>query len=671
MSPNSLLTRFARRHPSWIAVSVVLGFSGALFNGISTALIIPVLLELLGQGSSFKDAPPVIQTLTSLFGNQAGEQRLTLMIGGILLAIILKNAAAYASSLANGHLSRQLTNGIRQEGLMLMLEVDLDFYAKRKIGDLTNQIGGEVNRTAQAIRILIQMFTTVLTILIFLALLISISWQLTLAATAALSLVALVNQFSIMRSKDFGQRLSETSRDYSIALYELLTGIRLVKTVSHEQAEFQRLRQLILQREKAEYQSQANSALIGPVNEVSGIIALLAIVWVGRLVFSNQLNALSAVLLPYLFILFRLMPVVGQLNGARGSFANALPSVEIVADFLQRDNKPLMASGPIPYTQLKEGIRFEEVTFAYPDHEEMALRNVNLSLPRGTTLALVGASGAGKSTLADLLPRFYDPTQGRITIDGIDLRQYDLSALRKAMGVVSQDTFLFNNSVRYNIAYSRENATDDEVFSAAKRANAYDFIMQLPKGFETQIGDRGVLLSGGQRQRIAIARALLKNPEILILDEATSALDTVSERLVQQAIDELSKERTTMVIAHRLSTVQKAHQIAVLDKGRVVEVGTHTELLNKGGYYTRLYSMQFSDKGKPDTPKADHDQAMEVSYEIRTRLNSMIGSLGLLVDGLADSPEECSQLTDEAYHSAVDLLKALESIEDPTKLRAN
>ncbi|MGV0103387.1 ATP-binding cassette domain-containing protein [Nostoc sp. DSM 114160] len=249
------------------------------------------------------------------------------------------------------------------------------------------------------------------------------------------------------------------------------------------------------------------------------------------------------------------------------------------------------------------------------------------------------------------------------------LRDFDIKSLRTHMGIVSQDTFLFNDSVRNNIAYGRPEATEDEIISAAKRANAYEFINKLPQGFDSQIGDRGVMLSGGQRQRLAIARALLQNPEILILDEATSALDTVSERLVQAALDDLSRDRTTLVIAHRLSTVQKADQIAVLDRGQVVEVGTHEALLQKGGYYSRLYSMQFADRAEISTKT--NPSFNRISHELRTRLNSMIGFLGLLVDDLVDNSQERQELIDHSYNSALRVLNAIDLFSDVVNLKIN
>jgi ABC-type multidrug transport system fused ATPase/permease subunit len=667
MSSSKLLLKFARRYPAWIVLTIILGFSGGLFNGVSTALIAPIILNFLGQQIDLKGGPPILKFIMSPFDGVPSDYRLIVMAAAIVAIIVLKNLATYGSSLVSSSLSRALTSDLREAGVQMLLEVDLDFYSQAKVGDLINRLGGEVSRAATAISTALKMVITVITVLVFVALLLAISWQLTLASTVLLAVVAVVNQYSISRAKYFGKQLSEMSKSYSISVLEALSGIRLVKATGNEAREYQRIHELIRAREKADFQSQANSAAIGPVSEVTGIVGLIAIVFLGRTFFADEIESLSAVLLTYLLLLFRLLPFITQLNSARGALANSAASVEIANDFLRRDNKPFMGNGSVTYKPLQEGIHFNQISFGYPSQADMVLKDVDLYLPKGTTLALVGSSGAGKSTLADLLPRFYDPTIGSITIDGTDLREFDVKTLRREMGIVSQDTFLFNTTVRNNIAYARPDATDEEVTAAAKRANAYEFIMGLPKGFDTLIGDRGVLLSGGQRQRLAIARALVQDPDILILDEATSALDTVSERLVQAAIEELSRSRTTLVIAHRLSTVQKANQIAVLDKGRVVEVGTHGELLSKGGFYARLYEMQFSQQ--PQGISTYHEEIRNrLSYEARTRLNSIIGSLRLLADELVDTPEEQNELLEESYSSAISILNTIEFFENSANL---
>ncbi len=594
MSANRMLFKFAFRYPGWMLLTIVFGFSGAIFNGVSTTLIIPILLQYLGQPVKLGGLPPIVQNLLTMIGTGTGPNAALVMISVILGMLILKNASNYFSTLVSSQLTRMLTNDIRKEGLKLILDVDWTYYVRTKVGDIINYLGAEVGRTASAIRNAIQLLTTVITILVFVSILIAISWKLTVITTILLALVTLANQYYINRAKVFGAMLTDQSRLYSGSMLELLSGMRLVKATASEQREYQKLDELIALRERSDFQSQANNAVINPVNEVAGMLTILAIVVFGRMFFNSQLDSLSTVLLTYLLILFRLLPYIGLLNSLRSTFANTAPSVALIADFLDRTNKPFMVNGKKTFTGLSQDIRFETIAFKYPGNETPILQGLNLTLPRGTTLALVGSSGAGKSTLADLLPRFYDPIEGRITLDGVDIRDYDIASFRRHLGIVSQDTFLFNTSVRENIAYGCENVTDDRVIDAAKRANAYEFIINLPQGFETPIGDRGVLLSGGQRQRLAIARALLRDPQILILDEATSALDTVSERLVQQAIDELSHSRTTLVIAHRLSTIRRAHQIAVLDKGRVVEVGNHEALLEQKGHYYRLYQMQFA-----------------------------------------------------------------------------
>ncbi|MBD2388058.1 ABC transporter ATP-binding protein [Cylindrospermum sp. FACHB-282] len=667
MSNSKLLLKFAKPYPCRIFFTILFGFSGALFNGVGTTLIVPIILQIVGQPVDLTGAPPIIKALVSPFDHVPESYRLAVMAASIVFTILLKNLASYVGTLVSSSLTRTLTSDMREAGLKLLLEIDIDYYTKMKVGDLINSLGGEISRAASAIGGLIKLIILAITILVFVALLLSISWQLTIVTTALLSLVTLVNQYAIYRSRDFGVQLSEMSKAYSISVLEMLNGIRLVKSNGNEDREYQRITKLIRDRERADFQSQMNSEVITPLSEVTGVIALILIVFLGRALFADQIASVSAVLITYLLLLLRLLPFISQLNSIRSSFANTSSSVNIVAEFLRKDNKPFMGSGMIPYQKLQQGVHFNHLSFSYPNHQNIVLRDVDLYLPRGTTLALVGSSGAGKSTMADLLPRFYDPTSGCITIDGIDLREFDLKSLRQAMGIVSQDTFLFNDSVANNIGYGRPDSTDDQILTAAKRANAYEFISKLPQGFDTIIGDRGVMLSGGQRQRIAIARALLQNPEILILDEATSALDTVSERLVQAALDDLSRDRTTLIIAHRLSTVQKADQIAVLDQGSVVEIGTHHQLLQKGGYYSRLYSMQFADHSEVSTRR--NPNFNRISHELRTRLNSMIGFLGLLVDDMVDNSQERQELIDESYNSALKVLNAIDVLDDVVNLR--
>ncbi|WP_416668362.1 ABC transporter ATP-binding protein [Egbenema bharatensis] len=667
MSPsNKLLLRLALRYPVHIVVNILLGFSGALFNGVSTALIVPVFMSMLGQDAVLASGPPMMRQFLDLFDGIPAEQRLLAMAAVIIGFIVLKNLAVYASNLASNALGRKLTSDLQEEGIKLLLDVDLDYFTQAKAGDLMNRLGGEMNRASTTISTGISLVITVITIFVFVGLLVWTSWQLTIAATLLLPISPLISQFLIAKARHFGKRITHINQDYSGRLIEIFAGIRLVKAAATEQQEFVHLRRLIRDRERLEFQSRMAALALAPLSEITSICALFLLVLLGRILFANQIDAFSTVLLTYIVLLFRLLPFVAQLNGHRENIARSAASVDIVYDLMRSDNKHFMAGGSIPYTPICQEIRFEQVEFRYPGSSDLVLRQINLTIPKGTTLALVGSSGAGKTTLVDLLPRFYDPTQGSIKIDGIDLREFDLKTLRRSMGIVSQDTFLFNDTIRNNIAYGCPHVTNADVEDAVQRANAHEFIQRLPEGLDTMIGDRGVMLSGGQRQRIAIARALLRNPEILILDEATSALDTVSERLVQQALDDLSRERTTLVIAHRLSTVQKAHQIAVLDRGQVVELGTHQELLQKNGLYSRLHAMQFA-----DTPQPRHQEQQDqteiltqASYEFRSHLNAMIGSLSLLADATMNPSEEQSELVEEAYRSATELFKTVKYLED-------
>ncbi|MDB9334593.1 ABC transporter transmembrane domain-containing protein, partial [Nodularia spumigena] len=415
MSTSKLLLRFAKPYPGWILLTILLGFSGALFNGVSTALIVPVILKIVGQEVDFTNAPPILKIIINPFDNVPENYRIGVMAGAILLIIILKNIATYGSILTSSSFTRMLTSDIRESGLKLLMEVDIDYYAKMKIGDLINSLGGEIGRTANAVSNIIKLIILVITISVFVIILLSISWELTIAAAFLLSFVTLINQYAIYRSKSFGKQLSEISKAYSIAVLETLNGIRLVKATGNEAKEYLRIKKLIRDREAADFKSQVNSQAIAPISEVMGIASLLVIIFLSRTFFSDQISTLSAVLLTYLLVLLRLLPLISQLNSLRSSFANSSTSVAIVTDFLNRNNKPFMNQGNIPYTTLQEGIHFQSLSFGYPGHEKLVLKDVDLFLPCGATLALVGGSGAGKSTLADLLPRFYDPVSGSIT----------------------------------------------------------------------------------------------------------------------------------------------------------------------------------------------------------------------------------------------------------------
>ena len=659
MSSNQFLWKVAKEKPSLIIATLLLTLSSAIFNGIGTALLIPILVVFLSEGEDYSlpENPPFLHKIFTVFDFFDGPQKLIAMLAAVVFIIILKNITNYYSVIIGNYHAKYLVTKMRLDGFDMLLEVGYDYYAKHKVGDITTHINREIERTAVVIKNVIRMVILGTTIMTFIYFLILISWQLTIISTILLALIGFCNQSFVRVSRKYGRMLSEQSRLYSRKSFEIITGIRLIKLTANEEEEYQKVKRFIEEREKLQLDAMSIGSLISPLNEILGLILILSLIIICRYFFTPSIRDFAPTLLTYLVILFRLLPFVGQLNTARTQFANNYPSAEIATNFLNRDNKPFLPSGNIVFEGLKNAIKFENVSFAYPEHDRLVLNEVDIVIPKGKTVALVGSSGAGKSTIADLLPRFYDPINGRITVDGIDLKEYNTRSFRKAMGVVSQDTFMFNSSIRYNIVYGLNDKTEAELIAAVKQANAYDFIQNLPKGLDTEIGERGVMLSGGQKQRIAIARALLRNPQILILDEATSALDTVSERLVQEAIENLCYDRTTLVIAHRLSTIQKADCIVVLDKGRVIETGTHAELLNKGGAYRHLYNMQFGDG------QQSQKNINTLSHQIRTNLNSLMGHLQLAEEGIIGDTAEKHRIIKESYCSAKDIVKALEDYE--------
>jgi subfamily B ATP-binding cassette protein MsbA len=418
-----------------------------------------------------------------------------------------------------------------------------------------------------------------------------LSWQLTIVSILLFSLVSVGISSLLGRVREASFERTRAAKWYTSISLEYIHGIRTVQAFAAYNFERKRFDEANSNFLKATTKSVSISSLIEPLSEgvATAILVGMLLLAFTVLIPSGQLQVSS--LLTFLFVLLRIMPLRRQIDGARVQLSNCQGSFNNIKELLRVDDKPLFHNGKKTFVGLKQKVEFVGVNFGY-DSDEIVLHDINLTIEKGKMTALVGASGAGKSTLADLIPRFYDPTHGKVLIDGVDLREFNVYSFRSKLSVVSQDTYIFNTSVRDNIAYALEDADDATVIEAAQLANALEFIQDLPQGFDTQLGDRGVRLSGGQRQRIAIARALLRNPEILILDEATSALDSVSERLIQQSLEKLAVGRTVIAIAHRLSTIVRADKVVVLEQGRIIEQGGYQELLDQRGELWKYHQMQ-------------------------------------------------------------------------------
>ena len=422
-----------------------------------------------------------------------------------------------------------------------------------------------------------------------------LDWKLSLLTLIIVPVVLGLTNIFGKKLRSAGHEVQGRTADITAFLQEVISGVRVIRSFAREAYEFKRFEQENKNNFDAAMRATKLTAVMGPMVEFAAAIAVVIILWYGGYsVVQGYITAGS--LIAFLIYAINLSNPVKRLTQVYGNLQKAMAAGDRVIDILETE--PHVKESPtakvLPHVQ--GDVQFENVQFAY-DEDNLALKGVNLSVKQGQTVAIVGPSGAGKSTIANLLPRFYDVTGGAIRIDGVDVRDVTFTSLRENIGLVPQDTMLFNATVRENILYGRLDATEEEILEAAKAANAYEFIEKLPNGFDTIVGERGNSLSGGQRQRIAIARAILKNPSILILDEATSALDTESEKIVQEALERLMKNRTALVIAHRLSTIKHADHIVVLQQGCVVEEGTHDELLALNGLYSHLYSVQFARKG--------------------------------------------------------------------------
>lgn len=599
MRPELRLLRLITPYRGLLVLGLGTTVLASVLDGFTLLILIPLLKHLFGTSGSLRAGSTQLEAFMDrlvdplVAGTTPGQAAARLVVL-LALTLLFKNVMSYASAQISVRAQEGLVRDLRSRLFAHLLTVDLDFFQRTRSGQLISGIITEVDQTktvvAASLQSLFQNLVVVATTLVILS---QISLRLTLFTLTFVPLLVFALQVLLRRLRGHAQARAYERGEITSTVAERLGAIRLIRAYGGEAREAAHFNAQANQYRKRVIRTQRFSSLTSPLSEVFSGFLVILIIWAAT---NPGLVGLSAPLAPEAVIVFliaalKLASPLKTIASYPAVMAMTLASAERVFEFL--DQPPTEFDRPGEETaRFEREIAFDRVSFRYGDGD-LVLSDVSFRLPKGRVVALVGPSGAGKTTLVDLLPRFHDPTGGQILMDGAPLTRLTRGSLRSLMGVVSQDTVLLNDTVYANIAYGSPGATREQVQAAARAANAAGFIATLPQGYETMLGERGTRLSGGQRQRIAIARALLRDPPILILDEATSALDTESERLVQQAIEHLMQQRTVLVIAHRLATVRDADEIVVLDAGRMLQRGTHEELLRAGGLYRRLYDLQF------------------------------------------------------------------------------
>ena len=601
-----ILTRYVRPYRKYLGGSVVLNILSAVFNIFSFSLLIPILQILFKvneesyvlipwhKGMGFSELLNNGYYYVSLMVEQSGPSRVLLLMCLAFSAItLIKTACYFGSNAVMVPLRTGVVKDIRMQIYNKILALPIGFFSQERKGDIIARMSGDVQEVENSITSTLDMLIkNPILIIFYIGFLCYMSWQLTLFTIIFAPIVIFIMSAIGRKLKAQSTEAQQFWSDTMSQVEETLGGLRIIKAFRAEDKMSNRFDTITGNMRDKNNKVAVRQCSAHPVSEFMGSVMIAIVLWFGATLILNDNAMIDApAFMSYIAILYSVIQPIKDFSRAAYGIPKGLASMERIDVILGAENTIKEIENPKEIKGFEDKISINGVSFSYDGGKEV-LHNVSLDIPKGKTIAIVGASGAGKSTLVDLIPRFYDCTSGSITIDGTDVKEASLKSLRALMGNVNQDAILFNDTIFNNIAFGVKNATMEEVVAAAKIANAHDFIMEKEEGYNTNIGDRGCKLSGGQRQRISIARAILKNPPILILDEATASLDTESERIVQDALDHLMSTRTTIAIAHRLSTIKGADEIIVMDDGRIVERGRHEELIAQNGYYRKLNDMQ-------------------------------------------------------------------------------